>query len=157
MVTASVLNYQISVPTEFFAHFVAFGIFYVRFSPLELTNFSFKGFRQKIEWTSPPQKKTEFLTPRGKKQFLAKFWPKKWPRIFFTSRGKKFRFFLVDLSSLFFAETIWMRNLLALGVKNGRKKFQKQRNFRGNCYLRTWKKLFCPGQKIFCPGRWTGH
>ena len=33
-----------------------------------------------------------------------------------------------------------MRNLLALGVKNRRKKFQKQRNFRGNCCLRKWKK-----------------
>ena len=56
MVTASVLNYQISVPTEIFDYFVAFGIFYVRFSPLELTNFSFKWFRQKIEETSPPEK-----------------------------------------------------------------------------------------------------
>ena len=56
MVTASVLNYQISVPTEIFAHFVAFGIFYVCFSPLELTNFSFKWFRQKIEETGPPEK-----------------------------------------------------------------------------------------------------
>ena len=92
MVTASVLNYQISVPTEIFAHFVAFGIFYVSFLPLELTNFSFKWFRQKIEETSPPEK-TEFLTPRGKKNLRPNFWPKKMAEIFFTSSG----FFSVGL------------------------------------------------------------
>ena len=48
MVTASVLNYQISVPTEIFAHFVAFGIFYVRFLPLGVKNGRKKFQMQKI-------------------------------------------------------------------------------------------------------------
>ena len=41
---------------NYLGNFVAFGIFYVRFLPLELTNFSFKWFRQKIEKTSSPEK-----------------------------------------------------------------------------------------------------
>ena len=92
MVTASVLNYQISVPTEIFAHFVAFGIFYVRFLPLELTNLSFKCFWKKIEETSPPEK-TEFFIPRGKKNPRPIFRPKIWPKIFLPLGVKNSVFF----------------------------------------------------------------
>ena len=37
MVTAGVLDYLISVTTEIFGQIVVFGIFYVRFSPVEVT------------------------------------------------------------------------------------------------------------------------
>ena len=110
---------------NYLGNFVVFGIFYVRFSPVEVTISQKNGLGKISNLTSRPEK-MEFFISRGKKNlgqifsreiFGQSSQPNFWPRFFSPLEVKNSIFFRSPCQVWYLAQTIWVKH----------------------CYLNRWK------------------